>query len=100
MKKKSKVSYTNEELSKKFKSNFDLVNYAIRLTENKILSGRDSTIKSDYTQNLAMLMLEEIRQGEDKFYEIKEPAINPGKPGQGLNGEVIVEEKFEKKRAH
>jgi hypothetical protein len=71
MDKKTKIHFTNEELSKKFKSNFDLVNYAIRLVENMIKTGRDPRVKSDM-QNRAMLILEEINEGKDQFDEIPE----------------------------
>ena len=36
MEKKSKVNLTNEKMKSKFKSSFDLVNYAIKLAENMI----------------------------------------------------------------
>lgn len=65
-----KDRFTNEELAGKFKSNFDLVNYAIKLAENMIRTGRDARIKSD-VQNRALLVLEEIVQGKDYFDEIK-----------------------------
>lgn len=62
-------NYTNEKLSKKFKSNFELVNYAIQLADNMIKSGRDPRVKS-HLQNRAMLILDEIIEGKDKFDEI------------------------------
>lgn len=70
MEKKGKVNLTNEQVGKKFISNFDLVNYAIELAENMIKTGRDARVKSD-TQNRAMLILEEIKEGKDQFDEIK-----------------------------
>ncbi|MBA3721783.1 MAG: hypothetical protein H0W88_05220 [Parachlamydiaceae bacterium] len=69
-----KITLTNEELSKKFKNNFDLVNYAISLAENMIYSGRDARVKSD-VQNRAMLVLEEINEGKDQFDQIVETTI-------------------------
>jgi DNA-directed RNA polymerase subunit omega len=57
---------TNEELAKKFKSNFDLVSYSIKLAENMIKTGRDARVKSDI-QNPAMLVIEEILAGKDQF---------------------------------
>lgn len=72
MKKKAQIYFTNEILSKKFKSNFDLVNHAIKLAENMIQTGRESRVYSD-TQNTATLILEEIQEGKDVFDEIKEP---------------------------
>lgn len=69
MDKKSKKHLTNEDVVKKFVSNFELVNYAIRLAENMIKTGRDARVKSD-VQNRAMLILEEIHEGKDHFDEI------------------------------
>jgi DNA-directed RNA polymerase subunit omega len=62
---------TNEKITKKFKSQFELVSYSIRLVENMILSGRDSRVKSD-SQNRATQILSEILNGKDKFDEIRE----------------------------
>ncbi len=69
MDKKAKIHLTNEDVLKKFKSSFDLVNYAIRLAENMINTGRDARVKSD-VQNRALLILEEIHEGKDQFDEI------------------------------
>ena len=69
MEKKVKIHLTNEEVVRKFKSSFDLVNYAIALAENMIHTGRDARVKSDI-QNRAMLILEEIHVGADKLDEI------------------------------
>jgi len=73
MDKKAKIHLTNEEMRKKFKSSFDLVNYAIKLAENMIKTGRDARVKSD-VQNRAMLILEEIHEGKDHFDEIESDA--------------------------
>lgn len=62
---------TNEKIIKKFESQFDLVNYAIRLAENMIYSGRDSRVKVD-CQNRALQILGEIALGKDVFDEIPE----------------------------
>jgi DNA-directed RNA polymerase subunit omega len=70
MEKKGKVHLTNEDVRGKFKSSFDLVNYAIRLAENMIRTGRDARVKSEI-QNRAMLILEEIHEGKDQFDEIQ-----------------------------
>lgn len=64
-----KDSLTNEKLSKKFKSQFELVNYAIQLAANMIHSGRESRIKTDI-QNRAMMVLNEILNDKDQFDEI------------------------------
>lgn len=100
MDKKNKARFTNEELSKKFKNNFDLVNYAISLAENMIKSGRDTRVKCD-TQNRAMLILEEINQGKDEFDEIKDTG-GPRPSQAAINGELqqqmIYEERLEKRK--
>ena len=70
MEKKLIVRLTNEKVTRKFKSSFDLVNYAIRLAENMISTGRDARVKSDM-QNRAMLILEEIREGKDYLDDLK-----------------------------
>jgi DNA-directed RNA polymerase subunit omega len=60
---------TNESLKKKFKSQFELVGYAIKLAVNMIKTGRAPRIKSD-SQNVAINVLEEINAGLDKFEDI------------------------------
>lgn len=68
---------TNEKVRKKFTSQFDLVNYAIKLATNMIMTGRDSRVKID-SQNRAMQVISEILNGKDQFDEIivreEEPA--------------------------
>lgn len=60
---KNNVSYTNEKLAKKFKSSFELVNYAILMAEEKIRSGRDShAIDSD---NLVITVMKDLAAGKD-----------------------------------
>jgi hypothetical protein len=85
MEKKSKVRLTNEEIRGKFKSSFDLVNYAIKLAENMIYTGRDARVKSE-VQNRAMLILEEINEGKDQFDEI---ALAKAATENDLNGTSI-----------
>lgn len=65
---------TTEKLRKKFKSQFELVNYSIRLAENMIRSGREPRVKMDI-QNSAMQVLGEIVAGVDKIDEL--PAAAP-----------------------
>jgi len=50
---------TNEKLKKKFKSQFNLVNYAIKIADRRIKSGSESRIRAD-NQNLALSVLSEI----------------------------------------
>ena len=63
------TSLTTEKIKTRFKSQFDLVGYAIRLAENMIRTGREPRVKDD-VQNKAMLILAEISQGKDQFDEI------------------------------
>lgn len=67
-----KEHLTTEDLHKKFKNQFDLVNYAIRLAENMLKTGRDPRVKVE-AQNRAIHVLEEIASGTDVFDEIQEP---------------------------
>lgn len=60
---------TNEKVSKKFSSQFELVNYAIKLAANMIETGRDSRVKTD-SQNRANQILCEILNNKDKFDEV------------------------------
>lgn len=96
-KKGKKNQFTNEELSKKFKSNFDLVNYAIALAENMIKSGRETRVKSD-TQNRAMLILDEISEGKDQFDEIKEAGLRTSQSAADLQQQLALEERHERRK--
>ena len=61
-----KKDLTNEYLAKKFENNFKLVGHAISVATDMIKSGRDSKIRhSEYQQNKAMLVFEEIKIAED-----------------------------------
>lgn len=66
---------TNEKVCKKFKSQFELVNYAISLASNMIQSGRESRVKTE-SQNKAMQVLTEILQDKDQFDDIVIPEAN------------------------
>lgn len=98
MEKKVKVYLTNENITAKFKSSFELVIYAIKLAEDMIKTGRDARVKSE-VQNRAMLILEEIREGKDHLDEIK---ISTSAEAD-LNGVVpqlvVYEERFEKRKS-
>lgn len=69
-----KDSFTNEKLSKKFVSQFDLVNYAIRLAENMIRTGREPRVKTEFL-NRSNQILAEISQDKDQFDEIPESIV-------------------------
>lgn len=63
---------TNEALSKKFKNQnqFEFVNFAIRLAENMIKTGREPSVVD--MQNRAMQVLSEIESGKNTLTEIPE----------------------------
>jgi len=65
---------TNEKVSKRFNSQFELVTYAIKLAANMIQSGRESRVKID-SQNRAMQILNEILNNKDQFDEIIETPV-------------------------
>lgn len=69
-----KDALTNEKLNKKFKSQFDLVEHAIRLVDNMVKSGRSPRIKLDI-QNPAVIALEEIVQGRDALVDLPERPV-------------------------
>lgn len=61
-----KESLTNESIRKKFKSQFELVNYAIKLSEQMIQSGRAPLVLTE-SENPAVIIIEEIGEEKDKF---------------------------------
>lgn len=71
----TKETITNEKIRKKFKNQFDLVNYAIKLAENMIKSGRDARVKVE-SQNRASQLLAEISVGSDQFDVIPEVVVD------------------------
>jgi DNA-directed RNA polymerase subunit omega len=100
MEKKSKIQLTNEEMRSKFKSNFELVNYAIKLAENMIKTGRDARVKSE-VQNRAMLILEEILEGKDQFDEIKTSSSTSSEMEEALPSQAMVfEERIDRRKYH
>ncbi|MFT5319706.1 MAG: hypothetical protein ACI8RA_002988, partial [Chlamydiales bacterium] len=64
-----KNSLTIELLGKKFDSHFELVNYAIQLAKNIIVSGRECRVPTK-VQNPAYWVLLEIASGKDKLEDI------------------------------
>ncbi len=79
---------TNQQISKKFANQFDLVNYAIRLVENMIKSGRAPRVKVD-VDNPVVQILAEIEVGKDKFddiIEIKKEEVVEEEPKLSLFG--------------
>ncbi len=66
-----KVHLTSEYLTSKFINQFDIVNHAIKLAENMILSGRGARVRIDVIgMNPANIVLEEIAQGKDYLEEM------------------------------
>ncbi len=64
-----KKNLTNEKMGEKFKSQFELVDHAIKVVNNLVKSGRAPRIKIEI-QNPAVIALEEINQGRDVFEDI------------------------------
>lgn len=91
-----KDSLTNEKISKKFRNQFELVNYAIKLAENMIRTGRDPRIKTD-TQNRAMQIITEIVTGKDAFDDIPvEAPVDSNYEERRFNGKPLREEVADK----
>jgi hypothetical protein len=67
---------TNEKLKKRFASQFDLVNYAIKLAAQMIQTGRAPRVNSD-VKNVALLIMQELNAGRDQFdtFEVTEEDI-------------------------
>jgi hypothetical protein len=92
---------TNEKISKKFKSQFELVNYAIKLAENMILSGREPRVKLD-TQNHALQVVAEIMEGKDQLDDLSEDQDASSYEEQVFNSkkvEDVLSVSLEKKKA-
>lgn len=62
---------TNEELRKRFKNQFELVNYAIKIAENLITTGRAPRVEVDI-QNPVIQALKEISSGKDLLDSVLE----------------------------
>lgn len=63
---KAKPQLTNEKISKKFRNQFDLVNYAIQIANEMVISGRKPRVKSE-TENTALNVIAEIMSDKDKL---------------------------------
>jgi len=79
---------TNEKISKRFESQFDLVNYAIKIAGDMIHAGRGPRVKTD-TENTALQVLEEILQGKDRY---KTEEFNSANEETFTKEEAFVEE--------
>lgn len=76
---------TNESIRKKFGSQFELVNYAIKLSEQMIHSGRAPLVYIE-NENPAVIVIEEIEEGKDILDETL--LARPLKNGVEKDGEV------------
>lgn len=85
---------TNEKIKEKYDNQFDLVNYAIKLASEMIQSNRPPRVDME-TENPAVLVLEEISEGKDKFEKSSlETKVSPA--GEVVVEEVVVEKVIEK----
>ncbi len=65
---------TNEKLTRRFKSLFELVNYSIRVAEEMLKSGRDSHVRTDVQNPMYRVLLEILNDKEPIFpEELAEP---------------------------
>lgn len=83
---------TNERIRQKYKNQFDLVNYAIKLAENMIITGREPRVKID-SQNRSLQVLAEILQGKDSFDEVVVNAPMPSTQRFSIIEEIDDDEK-------
>ncbi|SCA62370.1 Uncharacterized protein SCG7086_AA_00030 [Chlamydiales bacterium SCGC AG-110-P3] len=81
---KRTISLTNEKLvADRFESLFELVNYAIGVATDKIVSGRETYVTTD-VRNTAYQVLREIEEGKDLF----EPIAEDEEELEENNGEI------------
>ena len=88
-----KNSLTIEPLGKKFDSHFELVNYAIELAKNMVMSGRECRVNTD-VQNPAHWVLLEIDAGKDELDDI----AGEGEQEEGSK-DALVKRVMENKKA-
>lgn len=86
---------TNEGIMKRRESTFDLVNYAIKVAENMIQSGREPMVRT-HSQNVPMYVLAEIANHKEVFADIVErrPYNEEPRHHRRESAEIIIEEKF------
>lgn len=80
---------TNEDLSKKFKNQFELVSYAIKLAENMIMTGRQPRARVDI-QNSAVQILGEIATGQDSLED--QPREFHAQPAEEIIEMLVIED--------
>ncbi len=92
---------TNESIRKKFKSQFELVNYAIKLSEQMIHSSRPPMVDTE-SENTAVIIVEEINEGKDVFDEhilvSKEIIVEPETLKNGVDVNHAPAKATEKKK--
>lgn len=89
---------TNENIKRKFKSQFELVNYSIKLAEQMIHTGRAPNIKAD-SLNPAVIIIEEIEEGKDKLEDVLPVSNEIIVESQEVEKVVPQEKAPEKRRA-
>lgn len=89
-------SLTNELLSKRFTSQFDLVRHAIKLAEYKVRAGKDQTYPQ--LENIASEVLEDIAEGVDHLEDIQEENEESDINGQAHNFESGKKGSFAKEK--
>lgn len=95
-KKESKNNLTNETLTKDFKSNFELVNYAIKLAKNLIKAGQESR----FSDNRAMSVLKEIEEGKDLFNLEYTAASSESRASQELDIDALEPDLLAEEQAY
>lgn len=95
-----KETLTNESVRLKFVSQFELVNYAIKLANQMIFSGRGPRVEID-NNNPAVIIIEEIDEGQDHLDDvivvskeiIKEPTLDAVKPEKKAESAPVEKKK-------
>ena len=96
-----KESLTNEKLLNKFTNQFELVNYAIKLAENMIHTGRAPRVRTE-TQNSSLNVLAELNAGKDVLEEITYTQVVASETNVAdlmANGKEYASHKSERKKS-
>ncbi len=83
-----KKTLTNEKLQKRFSSLFELVNYAIDVAENMILTGREPNTETG-VQNRAVQVLDEISKHKETFEEVSVDQIREPELAQPTRESIV-----------
>lgn len=73
---------TNEKLTKRFSSLFELVNYSIRIAEELIKTGRDPRVRTDIQNPMYRVLLEILNEKDqaismEQLAEVRERTSRP-----------------------